>query len=128
MHYLSITQPFAPEHLARERLSTLEHVRRVPRFETELHEEFVRPAPSAVARMTVLAADLAELAGPERQEHRAAVVTERGIKRVLRSIEARPDIPAPGKLILGHAIHSEGPHRRLARRNPGGSRPAPSGR
>src|SRR5688572_7300233 len=97
----------APEH-------TLEDMCPMcPNPEIQLNEEFVRPAPFAVARVAILSPNLAELTRPERQEHRAAGVPKRRVQGLLRPIQPRADIPPPGELVFGQAVHPERSYRRL---------------
>src|SRR6185295_3516200 len=83
----------------------LERVRAVrPDGELELEQELVGGRSECVVGAPVLAADLAELAWPERQEQRPAVVEQRGIVGVIGTVVAGAGEPAPRELIIPRDI------------------------
>src|SRR6266481_1574300 len=76
--------------------------------ELELEEELVGLDALSVIRMPVLAAHLAELAGPVGEDERGALVGERGIVGALRTVEAQRREPALRELVLQGGVSPEG--------------------
>src|SRR5262245_50050234 len=76
--------------------------------EKELDEELVR-ARRAVAEtgLAVLAPDEGELARPVSQKERTALIADRGGKRAVGEIEARPGGPSPSELVLQKTVAAE---------------------
>src|SRR6187455_2635544 len=71
----------------------------------ELEEKLVRWIPGGVLRPPVLAAHLAELARPVRQNERSPRVVKRLIVRVSRPVVAGTGVPAARELVVtGHEI------------------------
>src|SRR5205809_6725136 len=76
--------------------------------ELELEEELIGGDVLAVARVAVLAPDLAELARPVGEEQGSALVHERGIVRALRTVESDAREPALRELVLPGDVRAEG--------------------
>src|SRR5262245_42798349 len=76
--------------------------------ELELEEELVGLDALAVARVAVLAADLAELARPVREESGDTFVDQGRILGALRMVEAQPREPALSELVLQRPVDAEG--------------------
>src|SRR5581483_9042920 len=72
--------------------------------ELELEQQLVGGRPVAVRRPPVLAAHLAELAGPVGQYQRSALVDDRRIDRARRAIVAAPHEPPAGELVIGRGV------------------------
>src|SRR5262245_66518481 len=76
--------------------------------EKELEQELVGGRQVALVRATVLAADLAELAGPPGEQQGGALVLEARILRALGPVVARAGEPAARELVLRRAEPAEG--------------------
>src|SRR5919201_2978751 len=72
----------------------------------ELEQEFVCRWRERVARAPVLAAHLAELARPVRENQRAAGIEQRCVGRSIATIVARADEPAPRELVVAGYVHA----------------------
>src|SRR5437763_16651494 len=70
----------------------------------ELEQQLVGDRPFRVVRAAVLSADLAEFAGPVRQDSRPAPVEGRGRVSPIRPIVTAADEPAPRKLIVARRV------------------------
>src|SRR5262245_46215306 len=73
----------------------------------ELEKKFVGDHVFCVIRAPVLSTDLAELAGPVRQEDRSALVDERAIEAAAGSIATRTDVPTAAELVFAERVESE---------------------
>src|SRR5512140_1634727 len=87
--------------------------------ELELKQKFVGREILAVTGAAQLAADLAELAWPLRQDGRAAGVLELRVVEPFGAIEASAHKPAPPQLVIARDVVSE----RLRQRHGLGTRP-----
>src|SRR5438093_8516704 len=73
-----------------------------------LEEQLVGLDVFGVLRVAVLPADLAELAGPVREEGRDALVLERGVVGPVRAVQPHAREPALGELVLPRDVGAEG--------------------
>src|SRR6476619_951074 len=73
----------------------------------ELKQELVRGDAFCVVRMPKLPAYLAELARPERQHARHAVVPQRAVHGTVRRVEAHAGEPPPGELVIRVRVVAE---------------------
>src|SRR6267378_7277309 len=77
--------------------------------ELYLHQEFVRIDVTCITREPVLAAHLAKLARPVRQDDRATFVGLCGKLSPVGTIEAPAQEPAASQLVIARGIEPEGP-------------------
>src|SRR5204863_9463736 len=74
----------------------------------ELEQKFIRDRPLGKVRAPVLAAHLAELTWPVRQNERPALIEQRCIVGMVRSIITAADEPASRELIVAGRIEAHG--------------------
>src|ERR1051325_1541448 len=74
--------------------------------ELQLEQQFVGDLIAGIGRAAVLPAHLAELARPERQRRRAALVAQRQIRRAVRSVVAPTDEPAARELVVARHVEA----------------------
>src|SRR6185436_6270289 len=79
--------------------------------EQELEKDLVGLDPLSVGGMTVLGADLAELARPIRHQERTRLVDESGVVGSIRTIPARTREPTTGELVVEGDVGPEGRRR-----------------
>src|SRR6185436_13708722 len=75
--------------------------------EQQLEQEFVVRFAGAELRVAVLAAHLAELARPERQQQRAALVLRHVLVGAAGHVEASAREPAARELVLARDVRAE---------------------
>src|SRR5262245_53870142 len=81
--------------------------------EVELKEELVPRDAFEIVDEAVLAAYLAEFAGPERQEDRSARVDRAGVEGAPGPIDTAADVPAARELVFTQCVEAERPLRRV---------------
>src|SRR5215471_15495455 len=77
--------------------------------ELYLHKHFMGVKVFRIARKSVLATELSELAGPVGQYHRAALIREGSVRGAIGIVKAPSEEPAARDLIISRSIETKRP-------------------